>query len=656
MKWFSERMTAVEIEVPDRYARRVTEVLANDGLLQLEDISYLITSKEHGYAQDCQTKAIQFANLEKQLSETMQTLKINLEEAPDKQFKMLSDPEQLQPFANQLSQEVQESSQVISETQKKIAHLRHNIDLLEPLSDVDIPFDRIRNRRYIFSILGTMPSSNIDRFKTSMAKVPFVLLVLKQTTELAIVLLIGLRQNKDYLQRTARSAYLSGIDLSDTYQGTPAQIIASIKAEIDVLEEQVGNANQEVDRIRENRSVRLQDLYWHVRYSRLMCEALMRYGRLKHGYLIAGWLPSNQLEVLTNDLTAISPEILIDIKQPGEERDLSKTPIVMERAGFQQGFQKLVTTYGMPEYNELNPTLLMMLTFPVIFGAMFGDVGHGLILAIAGLMLMLNKIKKLKKFSSLGSVIFLCGIVAMVFGVLFGSIFGMEDLIPAVWDHPMENIMSLLLITGAGGALLLTVANIMGLVNDFHQRHWIHFFMNSRGLAGLLLYWSLIGIVLSLFIRDFPINKIAFVVTTVLSIIMIFLSGFLERLIEKKKPYMEGGPFVYLIQSFFELFETVIGYLSNSLSYVRIGAFAVAHAGLSSVFFILANLISPTKGFGYWLVVIFGNIFVIGFEGMIVSIQTLRLEYYEFFSKFFSGRGRKYLPFRITKSNSEGVK
>jgi len=656
MKWFSERMTAVEIEVPDRYARRVTEVLANDGLLQLEDISYLNTSKEHGYAQDCQTKAIQFANLEKQLSETMQTLKINLEEAPDKQFKMLSDPEQLQPFANQLSQEVQESSQVISETQKKIAHLRHNIDLLEPLSDVDIPFDRIRNRRYIFSILGTMPSSNIDRFKTSMAKVPFVLLVLKQTTELAIVLLIGLRQNKDYLQRTARGAYLSGIDLSDTYQGTPAQIIASIKAEIDVLEEQVGNANQEVDRIRENRSVRLQDLYWHVRYSRLMCEALMRYGRLKHGYLIAGWLPSNQLEVLTNDLTAISPEILIDIKQPGEERDLSKTPIVMERAGFQQGFQKLVTTYGMPEYNELNPTLLMMLTFPVIFGAMFGDVGHGLILAIAGLMLMLNKIKKLKKFSSLGSVIFLCGIVAMVFGVLFGSIFGMEDLIPAVWDHPMENIMSLLLITGAGGALLLTVANIMGLVNDFHQRHWIHFFMNSRGLAGLLLYWSLIGIVLSLFIRDFPINKIAFVVTTVLSIIMIFLSGFLERLIEKKKPYMEGGPFVYLIQSFFELFETVIGYLSNSLSYVRIGAFAVAHAGLSSVFFILANLISPTKGFGYWLVVIFGNIFVIGFEGMIVSIQTLRLEYYEFFSKFFSGRGRKYLPFRISKSNSEGVK
>ncbi len=656
MKWFSERMTAVEIEVPDRYARRVTEVLANDGLLQLEDISYLNTSKEHGYAQDCQTKAIQFANLEKQLSETMQTLKINLEEAPDKQFKMLSDPEQLQPFANQLSQEVQESSQVISETQKKIAHLRHNIDLLEPLSDVDIPFDRIRNRRYIFSILGTMPSSNIDRFKTSMAKVPFVLLVLKQTTELAIVLLIGLRQNKDYLQRTARSAYLSGIDLSDTYQGTPAQIIASIKAEIDVLEEQVGNANQEVDRIRENRSVRLQDLYWHVRYSRLMCEALMRYGRLKQGYLIAGWLPSNQLEVLTNDLTAISPEILIDIKQPGEERDLSKTPIVMERAGFQQGFQKLVTTYGMPEYNELNPTLLMMLTFPVIFGAMFGDVGHGLILAIAGLMLMLNKIKKLKKFSSLGSVIFLCGIVAMVFGVLFGSIFGMEDLIPAVWDHPMENIMSLLLITGAGGALLLTVANIMGLVNDFHQRHWIHFFMNSRGLAGLLLYWSLIGIVLSLFIRDFPINKIAFVVTTVLSIIMIFLSGFLERLIEKKKPYMEGGPFVYLIQSFFELFETVIGYLSNSLSYVRIGAFAVAHAGLSSVFFILANLISPTKGFGYWLVVIFGNIFVIGFEGMIVSIQTLRLEYYEFFSKFFSGRGRKYLPFRISKSNSEGVK
>lgn len=656
MKWFPERMTAVEMEVPDRYARKVTETLANEGLLQIEDISYLNTSHEHGHTLDWQAHAVQFANLQKQLADTMHSLKIKIAEVPEKHFKMVSDPEQLRPFADQLAQEVQENAQILSEIQIKIAQVQHTIELLMPLLDVNIPIDQIRNRKYLYSILGTMPSNNIDRFKTSMSKVPFALLVLKQSQEDAIILLIGLRQNKDYLRRTARSAYLTSIDLPDTYQGTPAQIINDLNNKIEILEEQAVSANQQVDRIRQSRSERLQELYWHVRYSRIMCEALMRYGKLKHGYLVAGWLPSNKLDELINTMQTISAEIIVEVKQPDGEKELSQTPIILKKAGFQQGFQKLVTTYGMPGYNELNPTLLMLLTFPVIFGAMFGDLGHGLILAVAGLLLMLKKIKKLQRFASLGSVIFLCGIVAMVFGILFGSVFGMEDLIPAVWDHPMNNIMSLLLITGAGGALLLTIANIMGLINDFHQRHWIHFFFNSKGLAGLLMYWSLLGIVLTLFLKDFPISRTVFIITTILSIVMIFLSGFFERLIEKKKPYMEGGPFVYLIQSFFELFETVIGYLSNSLSYVRIGAFAVAHAGLSSVFFILANLISPTKGFGYWLVVIFGNIFVIGFEGMIVSIQTLRLEYYEFFSKFFSGRGRKYLPFRISKSNSEGVK
>ena len=99
---------------------------------------------------------------------------------------------------------------------------------------------------------------------------------------------------------------------------------------------------------------------------------------------------------------------------------------------------------------------------------------------------------------------------------------------------------------------------------------------------------------------------------------------------------IEGGIGTYAIQAFFELFETLIGMLSNSLSYVRVGAFAVAHGGFSAVFFILAALVRP-DGLGYWLMLIIGNIFIIGFEGLIVGIQTMRLSYYELFSKFFTG-------------------
>ena len=129
---------------------------------------------------------------------------------------------------------------------------------------------------------------------------------------------------------------------------------------------------------------------------------------------------------------------------------------------------------------------------------------------------------------------------------------------------------------------------------------------------------------------------------------MMMSAEFLEHLVHDVKPIFKGGFLLYFITAFFELFETLISFLSNSLSYVRVGAFAVAHAGLSQVVMILAQMVSPDRGVAYWIVILLGNIFIIGFEGMIVSIQTLRLEYYEFFSKFFRGGGTRYRPLQIS--------
>jgi len=123
--------------------------------------------------------------------------------------------------------------------------------------------------------------------------------------------------------------------------------------------------------------------------------------------------------------------------------------------------------------------------------------------------------------------------------------------------------------------------------------------------------------------------------------------------VEGRRPLIEGGLATYAVQVVFELFEALISLLSNSLSYVRVGAFAVAHAGLSAVIFILAAMVSPARGVSYWVVVALGNLFVIGFEGMIVGIQTLRLEYYEFFSKFFTGGGARYVPLATLPKISE---
>ena len=171
---------------------------------------------------------------------------------------------------------------------------------------------------------------------------------------------------------------------------------------------------------------------------------------------------------------------------------------------------------------------------------------------------------------------------------------------------------------------------------------------SGKGIAGLLLYWALIGFILSTVLPAFPIPKLVLIILIIVCVLMMMSAEFLDHLFHEKRPLFKGGFLLYFITAFFELFEIFISYLSNSLSYVRVGAFAVAHAGLSQVVMILAKMVSPVQGVGYWIVIVLGNLFIIGFEGMIVGIQTLRLEYYEFFSRFFRGGGIRYQPLHIS--------
>jgi len=656
MNWSSTRMTEIEIEVPTNLVRKVTEMLAYSGLISLEDVSYLTTDQQAIQGNEWQSKATEFNDLERQVLTIMKSLKIPTGEPEDKDFKILSESSNTRQFADQIDREVREVVAGMETNRKEVDTLRSYLDLVTPFQEFSIRMDSIRNRRYIYSILGTIPSGKVERFKESMENIPFALIEYKQVKNQSIVLLLGTRRHMEYLQRAAKSAYLNSIDLPDEYQGTPKEIIEQINAEIGALNLKINEANENVNKLRTSQAKRLQEIYWHVHMSRLMSEAITKYGQLKNGYLISGWVPSGKVKSLEDTLHSISEDILINIKPQPDKREVSKAPVALDHKGFFRGFQKLVTTYGVPGYEDLDPTLLLAITFPLIFGAMFGDLGQGALLALGGVLLMSGKIKKLNRLSSLGTVVLLCGFVSMVFGVLYGSVFGFETWIEALWQHPMENITNILLITIGGGALLLMIANVLAMINFIRKRQWIKLVFSGKGLAGLLLYWSLIGLLLSLVIKTFPIPRLIFTILAIAAAMMIFSEELIERVTNRKKPLFEHGFLVYLIQAFFELFEAILSFLSNTLSFVRVGAFAVAHMGLSSVFFILAEMISPSKGLGYWVVIVIGNIFILGFEGMIVSIQTLRLQYYEFFSKFFSGGGKKYAPFQVSHSVKQGVK
>ena len=284
-----------------------------------------------------------------------------------------------------------------------------------------------------------------------------------------------------------------------------------------------------------------------------------------------------------------------------------------------------------------------------MFGIMFGDLGQGLVLALVGALLAFKLVPvQMANASGIGAILLACGLSSSLFGVLYGSFFGLEDILPHVWLKPMDDILTLLLSAVAFGVVILNIGYACHLATAARQGALKSAIFDKNGFAGLLLYWTLGALVL-LPLLGLHAPGVLYVLALLL-VMALYLGEPLTNLVSGQRPLVHGSRFEFAVQAFFELFEVLIGYVSNTLSYVRLGAFAVAHAGLSMVVLILAEMLGgggEGVSFAQVFIIVVGNIAIIGFEGLIVAIQTLRLEYYELFGKFFTGEGVPFKPLTL---------
>ncbi len=648
--FYPQSMTEIELIVPAKDLVPVTRVLSGQGVFQQTDSNYLNPDTDHKPSNSWQETAAAYAGLERRIQAIMQNLRMEEALPPTSDFESLADLDKMQPEVDCIEQAVRETSDQLAAEQKRIEQFDLALRELEPLADVDLDISELRKARYLSMMLGSIPVANIERLQTSLTRIPHVFVVLRQEHQTAIVWLAGTHDNEPILDRAARSAYLNPLTLPEGYQGTPAKVTQDLHASIQEARENINRLNKRLAEQRAEYGEQLYAILWDVRASRMMSDAIVHYGQLKYTYLIVGWVITSALDELIDRLRRVSKDILVETHVVNRNSGRNDVPVSLAHSRLLRPFQQLVTTYAQPRYEELDPTLLIAVTFPLLFGAMFGDVGQGIVLALLGALLSSHRIKALESLSSLGGLITACGASATIFGFLYGSVFGIETLLPALWFHPIENIMTILMVAIAGGIVLLSLGFLIGMFNAFAARDWGRLLFAPNGLAGFVLYWSMIGLVGGAFLGTSPLPTGLLAGLAVVAALIVGFSEVLIHLISGHRPLLETGVGSYAIQVFFELFETLISFLSNTLSYVRVGAFAVAHAGLSSVIFILGEMVSPGHGVGYWIVVALGNLFIIGFEGLIVGIQTMRLEYYEFFSKFFKGGGMRYAPLQLRQN------
>lgn len=254
----------------------------------------------------------------------------------------------------------------------------------------------------------------------------------------------------------------------------------------------------------------------------------------------------------------------------------------------------------------------------------------------------------------LAAIISCCGFFSTIFGFLFGSVFGFENVIEAIWLHPKNamtklpfigNLNTVFVVAIALGMGIVLLTMILNVINSLRSHDPEKAYFDTNGIAGIVFYAALAATVF-LYMTNHPLPAAAVLtVMFLLPLLVILFKEPLAALVEKKAEVMPEQKGMFFVQGFFELFEVLLSYFSNTLSFVRVGAFAVSHAAMMEVVLMLAGV---EAGSPNWVVIILGNLFVCGMEGLIVGIQVLRLEYYELFSRFYGGTGRAFKPYGKT--------
>jgi len=262
---------------------------------------------------------------------------------------------------------------------------------------------------------------------------------------------------------------------------------------------------------------------------------------------------------------------------------------------------------------------------------MFGDVGQGAV--IAGRAWYFRA--KLKRFWLFG---LLAGLSSMFFGLLYGSVFGYEHVLPALWMSPIHDPILMLKIALGYGVVFLSVACLLAIYNRLVVKNWWGAFFGHHGVVNLVFYLALVWGGLSLGTRGVFGTTPAILIVATLAALAWYAWRHLDAPVGEK-----------ILVVFIETLETIIGYVSNTLSFLRVAAFSLNHVALSIAVFTLAGMMGA---FGHVVTVILGNIFVLVLEGGIVMIQVMRLQYYEGFSRYFSGEGHEFTPLRLHRGTA----
>ena len=566
--------------------------------------------------------------------ETKYDLNLPNEEYRDENYNL----NQMYEYITDLKASLEVEVANIKELEEYIEKHENALIQVKNIQSLDVPLDDLFACEYVFMRFGRLPNDSVDKLRFFQNR-PFVFKSFNTDQNYVWCMYFTTQEYKREVDNIFSSLFFERSFIPGFVRGTPKQAIEDIEVEISHAKAKIASYKDDICSITDGCHNNLAHIKGQLLFLNRLFEAKKYVVGLGDKFTITGFMQENDVDSFSKAFEGLE-EVDIEINEADTDRRITP-PTKLKNGWFSRPFGMFVEMYGLPGYNEMDPTPFVAITYSLLFGMMFGDLGQGLVLMLIGYLAY--KFKKMR----LGAIGIRIGLSSAIFGLLYGSFFGDEEILtpfftdilglPGKPIHVMDGdfTMTLLISAIAIGAVLIIITMILNIIIQLKKKEYVEVVCSHNGIAGLMLYGYIgVGAALQLGLGIPVFNIFTIIPFVAIPLLLIFLKEPIHRKVHHHKMFPAGfGGF--FVEAFFELFEIILSYLTNTMSFLRVGGFILSHAGMMLV---VTSLMSMVGDAGL-LVMIFGNIFVMALEGMIVGIQVLRLQFYEMFSRYYSGNG-----------------
>ena len=474
--------------------------------------------------------------------------------------------------------------------------------LSEPMAKLSVPKKFIRAYSHVSVFKGTAKKSARQALEN--AGVSFEGAEKKVGSDFAFALFVS---NRD--AQTARET-LSGIGFSE--QDLPENFSESaLKEELASAESKISEARASLDVMGKDNAQFLLDFAFSVKQLNEIAETPLRFGSTASAFVATGWVLQEKASALQERLSGFAGKVSVEFSDSKKD-----APIALDNPNVVKPFEFFLDLYTFPKYTEIDPSIIVFITFPLFFGFMLGDVGYGLV----SLVLFAFLAKKMKgNAKTLPMILMWASVASIIFGFVFAEFFGLEFMHPLI---PRAHEPTLMLgIAVLVGAIHLNLGLLIGFYNELRSHGFKHAFFAKLSWLVLEAGIALIALDALGMIKTGPV---AGAVLSLAAVAMLYLG--------------EGAKGIVELPSIF----------SNMLSYARLFAVGLSSVSIALVVNQIAGSLVPLGPVG-WIgvvaVLLIGHTLNLGLGILGPGLHSLRLHYVEFFSKFFHGGGKKFSPF-----------